>query len=160
MSSGVSIPSGQQLFSPLARALLDGFAEAVVLFDADGHISYANAAGLEVLDRASGGASINTKSLLPRLGRMGGRVERVTAGALGIGHAVYVPVRKAEDTLAERERHAIVETLNSTGWRLTETARRLGISRTTLWRRLREWGIDAPTGQEPEDHLDPELGVE
>jgi lambda repressor-like predicted transcriptional regulator len=160
MASGVSVPSGQQLFSPLARALLDGFAEAVVLFDAEGHISYANAAGVEVLDHVSGGASLNTKSLLPRLGRMGGRVERVTAGAVGVGHAVYVPVLHAADTLAERERHAIVETLNSTGWRLTETARRLGISRTTLWRRLREWGIDAPTGHAPQESLGSELGSE
>lgn len=160
MASGVSIPSGQQLFSPLARALLDGFAEAVVLFDAEGHISYANAAGVEVLDHVSGGTSLNTKSLLPRLGRMGGRVERVTAGAVGVGHAVYVPVLRAADTLAERERHAIVETLNSTGWRLTETARRLGISRTTLWRRLREWGVDAPTGHLPQESLDSELGPE
>jgi transcriptional regulator of acetoin/glycerol metabolism len=38
----------------------------------------------------------------------------------------------------------IVGTLHATGWRLTETARRLGISRTTLWRRLREWGVEAP----------------
>jgi transcriptional regulator of acetoin/glycerol metabolism len=149
MSSGVSVPSAH-LFSPLAKALLDGFAEAVVLFDADGHIAYANAGGRDVLERMASGASLDTKSLLPRLGRMGGRIERVTAGTVAVGHAVYVPARKADDTLADRERHAIVETLNVTGWRLTETARRLGISRTTLWRRLREWGIEAPTGSEPD----------
>ena len=43
--------------------------------------------------------------------------------------------------MAQQERRAIVETLHATGWRLTETARRLGISRTTLWRRLRDYGV-------------------
>jgi transcriptional regulator of acetoin/glycerol metabolism len=75
---------------------------------------------------------------------MGGRVERIEAGAVVLGHAVYVPVHDAPDTLADQERRTIVETLNSTGWKLTETARRLGISRTTLWRRLRAWGIESP----------------
>jgi len=148
MSSATSVPTGSQIFSPLAKALLDGFAEAVVLFDADGRIIYANAPGHEVLDRLAQGGPLNTKALLPQLGRLGGRIERVTAGVVPVGHAVYVPVDKPDATLADRERRAIVETLNATGWRLTETARRLGISRTTLWRRLRLWGIEGPPGSE------------
>jgi transcriptional regulator of acetoin/glycerol metabolism len=156
MGAGASAPTGSQIFSPLAKALLDGFAEAVVLFDADGHIMYANAPAREVLDRLSHGGPLNTKALLPHLGRMGGRIERVTAGLVPVGHAVYVLVHKPDATLADRERRAIVETLNATGWRLTETARRLGISRTTLWRRLRLWGIDGP----PEAESDGEVGLE
>src|SRR6266581_1912430 len=42
---------------------------------------------------------------------------------------------------AERERQAILDTLESTHGKLAETARRLGISRTTLWRRLRAYGL-------------------
>ncbi|HXV87247.1 MAG TPA: helix-turn-helix domain-containing protein [Gemmatimonadales bacterium] len=47
------------------------------------------------------------------------------------------------NTLALQERRAILERLESTGWRLAETARQLGISRTTLWRRLRAYGFTA-----------------
>jgi transcriptional regulator of acetoin/glycerol metabolism len=119
-----------------------------VLFDPDGRIIYANAPGQDVLERISSGGVLNTKVLLPHLGRLGGRIERVTAGTVPVGHAVYVPLEKPDTTLADRERRAIVETLNATGWRLTETARRLGISRTTLWRRLRLWGIDGSAASE------------
>ena len=41
----------------------------------------------------------------------------------------------------ERERQAILDTLQVTHGKLAETARRLGISRTTLWRRLRAYGL-------------------
>ncbi|MCH7683329.1 MAG: helix-turn-helix domain-containing protein, partial [Gemmatimonadetes bacterium] len=37
---------------------------------------------------------------------------------------------------------AIADTLGKTGWRLAESAQMLGISRTTLWRRLKAYGID------------------
>jgi transcriptional regulator of acetoin/glycerol metabolism len=85
---------------------------------------------------------------------MGGRVERIEAGAVVLGHAVYVPVHEPADTLADQERRTIVETLNSTGWKLTETARRLGISRTTLWRRLRAWGVESPNAPEADAAAD------
>jgi transcriptional regulator of acetoin/glycerol metabolism len=134
----------QQLFSPLARAVFDRFNEGVVLFDSDGRVTYANRGGRQLLDGMSKDGSLDTRTLLPRLGRMGGRVERLQAGDILLGHAVYLPVLRAADSLADREREVIVATLNSTGWRLTESARRLGISRTTLWRRLREWGVEAP----------------
>jgi transcriptional regulator of acetoin/glycerol metabolism len=45
------------------------------------------------------------------------------------------------DTLAERERRAILSTLDTTGWKFAAAARMLGISRTTLWRRLRRYGL-------------------
>jgi len=42
----------------------------------------------------------------------------------------------------KRERQAIADTLQDTSGKLAETARRLGISRTTLWRRLKSYGMD------------------
>ena len=44
-------------------------------------------------------------------------------------------------SLAARERRAILETLQANGGRLSAAARYLGISRTTLWRRLRAYGV-------------------
>jgi len=141
------------VFSPFARAVMDGFAEAVVLFDGDGHLTFANAGGRRLLE-AMGDTNGSSGALLPRLGRRGGRIERLSLGGVLVGHAVYLPaVPPAGDstTLAERERAAIEETLDSTGWRLTETARRLGISRTTLWRRMREWDLKPANGQVPRE---------
>ena len=139
------------VFSPFARAVMDGFAEALVLFDADGRLLYANAGGRRLLD-SLGDTNGASGVLLPRLGRRGGRVERLALGGVLVGHAVYLPApadTAETPTLADRERAAITETLEATGGRLTETARRLGISRTTLWRRMREWHL-APDGDEPE----------
>jgi transcriptional regulator of acetoin/glycerol metabolism len=68
-------------------------------------------------------------------------------GARSRGSATVTPNRASSaatgaKTLAERERQAILDTLEGTSGKLAETARRLGISRTTLWRRLRAYGID------------------
>jgi len=54
---------------------------------------------------------------------------------------VYIPSKEGPPSLAEQERRAIVQTLDQTEWRLAETARLLGISRTTLLRRLKTYGL-------------------
>ena len=61
--------------------------------------------------------------------------------AQSLGEAAILPQAGAS-TLAERERQAIADTLQDTSGKLAETARRLGISRTTLWRRLKSYGMD------------------
>ncbi len=45
-------------------------------------------------------------------------------------------------TLADAERDHILEVLQACGGRHSETARVLGIGRTTLWRKLQQYGID------------------
>jgi PAS domain S-box-containing protein len=45
---------------------------------------------------------------------------------------------------ATEERRAIYSALEATGWNKGEAARRLGLSRTTLWRRMRDLGIRDP----------------
>lgn len=47
----------------------------------------------------------------------------------------------SEEPLKELEKETILRTLNETGWKSQEAARRLKISRTTLWRRMKELGI-------------------
>jgi transcriptional regulator of acetoin/glycerol metabolism len=77
---------------------------------------------------------------MPRLTPLGATVRTVWVGETKVGEVVVLPAERSSDTLAERERRAILDTLESTGWRLTAAARKLGISRTTLWRRLKRYG--------------------
>jgi transcriptional regulator with PAS, ATPase and Fis domain len=124
----------------LAKALLDGFSEGVVVFDPDGRMLYANTPAREALtdmlqpgDDASG--------LMPRLASLGGRLRPLRVGAIELGEAMFIPGIDGPTTLADRERDAIVRSLDTHGWKLAETAKSLGISRTTLWRRLKAYGL-------------------
>jgi transcriptional regulator of acetoin/glycerol metabolism len=78
---------------------------------------------------------------MPLLAQLGGRLKPLRVGNLELGEAMFLPSVEGPSTLAEREKEAIVRSLDAHGWRLAETARGLGISRTTLWRRLRAYGL-------------------
>jgi len=131
-----SMPS---VFSPLAKALLDGFSEGVVVFDAEGRLLYANQParlameGLDLSEMAT--------DLQPRLAAMGGRLRPLRVGGMELGEAMFIPGIEGPTTLAAREKEAIVKTPDAHNWKLAETARHLGISRTTLWRRLKAYGL-------------------
>ena len=138
------------VFSPVARAVFDAMADALFVFDSQGNLLYANESARDLLEELDGARTTDSAdALLPQLGRRGARISPLWAGDARIGQAVFVPkggnAAPVRATLAERERDAIVQTLNATGWRLTESARRLGISRTTLWRRLNAYGLERPT---------------
>lgn len=128
-------------FSPLARAVLESLSEGVLILDTAGEIAYANRAARTVLKEVNGD---DPRTLLPQLARVGARIAPLWIGGAKLGEAVYLPPQgdAGKSTLAERERHAIIHTLEATGWKLTESARQLGISRTTLWRRLRAYGLE------------------
>jgi DNA-binding NtrC family response regulator len=128
--------------APLVRALLDSFAEGVVVFGADGQVAFANEAARRTV-QGLGNGNAQSSELRPQLVALGGRVAPLRAGpAQAAAEAVFLPAATGAKTLAERERQAILDTLEGTSGKLAETARRLGISRTTLWRRLRAYGID------------------
>lgn len=131
-----SLPS---VFSPLAKALLDGFSEGVVVFDAQGRVLYVNQPARHSLKNLE--LDESDTELMPRLAALGGRLRPLRVGSLELGEAMFIPGAEGPTTLAERERDAIVRTLDSHGWKLAETARHLGISRTTLWRRLKAYGL-------------------
>ncbi len=133
----------ESLFSPLARAVLDTAAEGVVVFDAAGRLAFANAAARAALSKV-GAEEDAPDRMLPKLARLGSRIAPIWVDGSKVGEVVYLPapVNGGPETLAERERNAIMQTLDQTGWKLTESARKLGISRTTLWRRLRAYGLD------------------
>ena len=52
------------------------------------------------------------------------------------------PSLGSPQTLAETERILIMQALERSGWNHSRTAESLGIGRTTLWRKLKEYGID------------------
>lgn len=130
------------VFSPLARAVLDSFSEGVVVFDSHGRVLYANSPAAITLESVAGDAPRNAEQLVPELARLGARISPLRVGDLKVGDAVYLPDSgETSETLADRERNAILQTLEGHGWRLAQSARALGISRTTLWRRLKEYGL-------------------
>jgi transcriptional regulator of acetoin/glycerol metabolism len=140
MTEGSTISTGQpSVFSPLARALLDGFSEGVIVFDAQGRVMYANQQAREALKAFD--LSADARDLLPQLSALGGRLRPLRIGQLELGEAMFIPGVAGPATLAEREKEAIVKMLDANSWKLADTARHLGISRTTLWRRLKAYGL-------------------
>jgi transcriptional regulator of acetoin/glycerol metabolism len=120
----------------LLASALDVVTEAVVLCDRAGAVLHANRTAREIFGPAiPGSRSEVLKHPLAAAAR-----ERQVNGA-----AVLVfPGSGASQTLAERERQDIERALAETGWQLAVAARRLGISRTTLWRRLKQYGLTRP----------------
>jgi len=129
------------VFSPLAKALLDGFSEGVVVFDASGRVLYANSQARAQLEGDTDLGTETAEDLQPRLAAIGGRIRPLRVGSLELGEALFLPPVEGPTTLAAREKEAIVASLDAHGWKLAETAKSLGISRTTLWRRLKTYGL-------------------
>lgn len=139
-SHGNSQPGLPSVFSPLAKSLLDSFSEGVVVFDHHGRAIYVNQAARETLPKELS-LTQPSSELLPLLAELGGRLRPLRVGELELGEAIFLPPRTEPTTLADREKEAIVRSLEAHDWRLAETANSLGISRTTLWRRLRAYGL-------------------
>src|ERR1700704_3201315 len=130
-----------QSFAPLGQAVMETFSEGLLFFDPYGRMLYANQRARRTLDALGDGASHRGDSTGERLIAFGGRLRTLKQGSLELGEVVFLPDGGESPTLAERERQAILDTLEVTHGKLAETARRLGISRTTLWRRLRAYGL-------------------
>ena len=133
-------------FAPIGQAVMETVGEGVVVFDAYGRLVYANQRARRTLDSLSDGSSRRGDNLRERLVAFGGRARTLKHGSMELGEVVFLPEGDGNHTLAERERQAILDTLEATHGKLAETARRLGISRTTLWRRLRAYGL-RPNGR-------------
>ena len=132
-------PSKPSLFSPLAKSLLDGFSEGVLVFSAEGEVIYANDPAIEALEGAD--LALDPEDLQPRLAAIGGRLQPLRIGSMDLGEAMFIPGVTGPTTLAGREKDAILKSLEMHNWRLADTAKFLGISRTTLWRRLKAYGL-------------------
>jgi two-component system response regulator HydG len=76
---------------------------------------------------------------LIRPGHLPEELERAAAGPTPEGED-HRGGRASQLSLAEAERAHVLATLERCGGSQAEAARRLGIGRTTLWRKLRSWG--------------------
>ena len=131
----------QSSFAPLGQAVMETFNEGVVVFDTYGRMLYANQRARRAIDALGDGVTHRGENLRDRLVPFGGRARALKQRSVELGEVVFLPDGEHSPTLAERERQAILDTLAVTQGKLAETARRLGISRTTLWRRLRAYGL-------------------
>src|SRR5262245_19514546 len=102
----------------IGRAVLDVLDRGVAVFDSGGRLVYANPAALRLLDAPE---AMSPTAARQSLLRSGGRPVPLRAGDTAIGEAVLVD---GGATLADQERHVILETLLATGGRLAEAARR------------------------------------
>lgn len=130
---------GASPLGPLLSAVIEALGQSVVVLDRDGRVVYASESARSAVQAYQDGAGSGA-DLVSELLRLGGRKVRLQLGQYAMGDAVLLP-SPGDSTLAERERQAILQTLRETGWRLAVAARHLGISRTTLWRRLKEYGV-------------------
>jgi transcriptional regulator with PAS, ATPase and Fis domain len=127
-------------FSPEARALLERYDYPGNVRELENAIEHAVAVveGTTILP-SDLPAALATPRLLPRdATRDAGRAARLPAGRVGL--------REGEDprdiwSLADIEREHIQRVLRRHGGNSTAAARQLGISRTTLWRKLRQYGL-------------------
>ena len=133
----------ENLLGALLGAVIDAIGEGVVVFDRDGRVAYANQSARAVVPDSLNAATPNGE-LLSMLLKRGGRRVPLRLGQSLLGEAVFLE-SSLDGTLAGRERLAILQTLQATGGRLADAARHLGISRTTLWRRLKEYGVARKT---------------
>lgn len=60
-------------------------------------------------------------------------------GASGSGYSCNPRYRRLPDQTDEKR--MLLDILRETGWNQSETARRMGISRVTVWKRMRKYGI-------------------
>jgi DNA-binding NtrC family response regulator len=127
--------------------VMESFSEGVAVFDASGRLVYVNESARRMVGIEGDLANQRVETLRAHLLAQGGRAAPLRSGSTTLGEAIFLPLTDQPKTLAERERQAIVDTLQGTSGRLAETARRLGISRTTLWRRLKAYGLRPANGR-------------
>jgi two-component system, NtrC family, response regulator HydG len=72
--------------------------------------------------------------------------ELVTLGLRQSDLTPSAPWAPMAEHLGDRERMLVMRAVNRHPGRLDQAAKELGISRTTLWRRMRKYGIRLPTG--------------
>lgn len=91
-----------------------------------------------------GGLDVLGRSLVAAVAASDGTIEEEHVQADGYGSHLVDELLQADDPLAALEGRLLTEVLHRSGWRMQEAADRLGVSRVTLWRKLKDHGIERP----------------
>ena len=84
------------------------------------------------------------KALVAAVAAADGRIEEEHVPADGYSCHLVDELLQTENPLAALEGRLLTEVLHRSGWRMQEAADRLGVSRVTLWRKLKDHGIERP----------------
>lgn len=84
------------------------------------------------------------KVLVSAVAAADGRVEVEHLPTDGYSSHLVDELLQTENPLAALESRLLTEVLHRSGWRMQEAADRLGVSRVTLWRKLKDHGIERP----------------
>jgi transcriptional regulator of acetoin/glycerol metabolism len=82
--------------------------------------------------------------LISAVAAAGERIEESHLPVDGYQTALVDDLLRAPNPLAALEEHVLREVLERCGWRMQEAAERVGVSRVTLWRKMKDLGIDRP----------------
>jgi transcriptional regulator of acetoin/glycerol metabolism len=115
---------------------LDAVSDAVLVCDRVGAVVHANRPARELF----GALPVSREEIMRHPLGSAAREQHLPNAAV-----VVIPRFRPPLSLAQRERQAIEQALEESGWQLAIAARRLGISRTTLWRRLKQYGMSRPS---------------
>src|SRR5256885_12307528 len=125
-------PSG---FAPLGQAVMESFAEGIVVFDPYGRVIYANQRARKVLDGLGDPAFLRGGALRERLVGLGGRARALKQGSLELGEAVFLPDGDDAKTPAERRPRGSPRTPQAPPRKPGRAARRAGVRPPPPWRR-------------------------
>lgn len=84
------------------------------------------------------------KSLAAAVAASDGTIEEEHVLVDGYGSHLVDELLQTDNPLAALESRLLTEVLHRSGWRMQEAADRLGVSRVTLWRKLKDHGIERP----------------
>jgi PAS domain S-box-containing protein len=135
----VELPTVEELRDDLAQivaAWADSLAPGTTVAPSAAQrlVRFACEAGLDALESV----------LVTAAGVAGGRIEDAHIPADGYSSHLVDELLRTDNPLAALEQRLLVEVLNRSGWRMQEAADRLGVSRVTLWRKLKDHGIERP----------------
>jgi transcriptional regulator of acetoin/glycerol metabolism len=131
--------SSGRVRNEVLKAILEHLSEGVVIFDQQGRILSINQAACEVLATGRGEAIGRHIS-----GLLADRFDSGPACVASGDAALHArPVRDPQGRLTVE---ALEESLSLADWNIAQAARRLGVSRTALYKRIRSLGLHRPHG--------------
>ncbi len=103
-------------------------------------------AALQQLGRLACGSGLEglETALASAVAAADGRIDEEHVAVDGYSSHLVDELLRTENPLAALEERLLTEVLHRSGWRMQEAADRLGVSRVTLWRKLKDHGIERP----------------